>query len=75
MNSREKQPPLMITAMSVADVARVLSAALNRRITEAMIRADIEAGAPTNPRNPDSLNLIHYVAWLAREAAHAPGND
>lgn len=33
-----------------------------------MVRADIEAGAPTNADG--TLNLIHYAAWLAKEAAH-----
>jgi len=61
-----------ITALTPAQAAKILAAAGNRRITEAMVRADIEAGAPTNadPRNPGTINLVHYAAWLAREAAH-----
>lgn len=57
-----------ITALMPAQAAKILTAAGNRWITEAMVRADIEAGAPTNADG--TLNLVHYAAWLAREAAH-----
>jgi len=57
-----------ITALTPAQAAKILAAAGNRRITEAMVRADLEAGAPTNADG--TLNLVHYAAWLAREAAH-----
>lgn len=57
-----------ITALTPAQAARILAAAGQRRITEAMVKADVEAGAPTNADG--TLNLIHYAAWLAREAAH-----
>jgi len=57
-----------ITALTPAQAAKILAAAGSRRITEAMVRADIEAGAPTNANG--TVNLVHYAAWLAREAAH-----
>ncbi len=71
-----------MTALTPADAAKILAAAGNRRITEAMILADIEAGAPTNPRdprnpdprdprNPCTINLVHYAAWLARQCSVA----
>jgi hypothetical protein len=47
-----------ITALTPAQAARILAAAGKRRITEAMVKAD------------GTLNLVHYTAWLAREAAH-----
>ena len=56
-----------LTALTVAQVAKVLSAAGGRRITEEMIRADIDAGAPVNPDG--TINLVHYTAWLAKEMA------
>jgi len=64
-----------ITALTPAQAAKILATAGSRRITEAMVRADIEAGAPTNPantepQNPITINLVHYTAWLVREAAH-----
>ena len=57
-----------ITALTPAQAAKILAAAGNRRITEAMVRADLEAGAPANADG--TVNLVHYAAWLAREAAH-----
>jgi len=56
-----------ITALTVAQAAKVLSAAGGRRITEEMLRADIDAGAPVNPDG--RVNLVHYAAWLVREMA------
>jgi hypothetical protein len=66
----EKTPK--ITALTPAQAAKILAAAGSRRITEAMVLADIDAGAPTNTdtRNPGTINLVHYAAWLVREAAH-----
>ena len=61
----EKTPS--ITALTVAQAAKVLSAAGGRRITEEMLRADIDAGAPVNPDG--RLNLVHYTAWLVRGVA------
>jgi len=58
-----RNPPTP-TALTVAQMAKVLSAAGGRRVTEAMVRADIDAGAPTNPDG--TLNLVHYAAWLAQ---------
>lgn len=54
-----------ITALTVSQIAKVLSAAGGRRITEKMVRADIDAGAPVNPDG--TINLLHYTAWLVRE--------
>ena len=52
-------------ALGVADAARVLSRIGGKPITEQMLRADIEAGAPVNADG--SLNLVHYAAWLVKE--------
>jgi len=52
-------------ALAVADAARLLSRAGGQRITEAMLAADIDAGAPTNPDG--TINLMHYAAWLVKE--------
>ena len=57
-----------ITALTPPQAARILAAAGKRRITEAMVKADVEAGAPTNADG--TINLVHYTAWLAREASH-----
>jgi hypothetical protein len=62
----ESQPGagLTLTALSLADAAKVLSKAGRRPVTEAMLRQDVEAGAPVNPDG--TINLIYYAAWLAR---------
>lgn len=52
-------------APPVADAARVLSRAGGFPVTEDMLRADIEAGAPTNADR--TLNFVHYAAWLVKE--------
>ena len=52
-------------AMPVADAARVLTRLGGKPVTEAMLRADIESGAPTNADG--SVNLVHYAAWLVKE--------
>ena len=56
-----------LTALTVVQAAKVLSAAGGRRITEEMLRYDIDAGAPVNPDG--RLNLLHYTAWLVRGVA------
>ena len=61
------EKPAKVTALTAEQLAKVLSAAGGRRITEEMIRADIEAGAPVNPDG--TVNLIHYTAWLVKEMA------
>ena len=61
---------LRLTALTVDQIAKILSSAGGRRITEEMIAADIEAGAPTNPDG--TVNLVHYTSWLVKESsAHA----
>lgn len=52
-------------ALPVADAARVLSRLGGKPVTEALLRADIDAGAPTNADG--SMNLVHYAAWLVKE--------
>jgi hypothetical protein len=62
-------PQLNPAAMPVADAARLLSRASGRHVTEAMLRADIETGAPTNPDG--TIDLVHYAAWLVKEMSVA----
>ena len=58
---------LKITALSVADLAKLLKRTGSRTASEDAVRQDIENGAPVNPDG--TVNLIHYTAWLAKEAA------
>ena len=57
--------PLSITCLTLADAARVLRKAGSRHITEARLRADVEAGAPVN--TDGTLSLVSYAAWLVAE--------
>ena len=60
-----KENPLRVTALTPNQMARLLAAAGERRITEKMVVADIKNGAPVNPDG--TLSLIEYAAWLAKE--------
>ncbi len=56
-------------ALSAADAARLLARASGWPITEAMLQADLAAGAPTNADG--TINLVHYAAWLLKEMGRA----
>jgi hypothetical protein len=51
--------------LTVADAARLLTKAGGQTVTNAMLEADLAAGAPVNPDG--TINLVHFAAWLARE--------
>ena len=59
-------PTLNPSALSVTDAAKLLSKVGGERVTTAMIEADRGAGAPANPDG--TIHLVHYAAWLAKEA-------
>ena len=61
------QTPASSTALTVAQLAKILSAAGGRRITEEMIRLDMDAGAPVNPDG--TVNLLHYTAWMVKNVS------
>ncbi len=52
-------------ALSVEELAKILSAGGGKRVTVEQVQADIDAGAPVGPGG--RVNLVHYAAWLARE--------
>jgi hypothetical protein len=58
-------PQLNPAALSLADLARVLTLAGGQRIDVAMLEADLAAGAPTNADG--TVNVVHYTAWLVKE--------
>lgn len=66
-----KQGQLNPATIAPGDLARLLSAAGGTSIDADQIRADIDAGAPTNA--DDTMNLVHYAAWLVRELANRGG--
>lgn len=69
MADPHKKPQLSPTSLTLADAARLLSALGKRRLTVETIEKDVAAGAPLNADG--TLNLVHYGAWLVREAARA----
>jgi len=52
-------------ALTVAQAARLLSAAGGIAVTEEAIRGHIEAGAPTTADG--RINLVNYAAWLNKD--------
>jgi hypothetical protein len=67
MGAESPKPSLNPQALALCDAARVFSAATGTTIEEAILQADIEAGAPANADG--TLNVVHYAAWLVREMA------
>lgn len=65
MQNPEKKP-LSLAGLPLADMARLLSAASGIAVTREQLEADVAAGAPTNADS--TLNLVHYGAWLVKEA-------
>jgi hypothetical protein len=64
-------PPTQVNplALSVEELARMLSAVGGKKITAEALQADIDAGAPVGAGS--KLNLVHYAAWLLREVQAA----
>lgn len=56
-------------SLTVEQAACILSTTGKRLVNPEAIEADIEAGAPTNADN--TINLIHYAAWLVQESSRA----
>ena len=54
-------------ALPIADAARLLARVGEFAVTEAMLRADLAAGAPTNADG--TINLVRYAAWLVKQEA------
>jgi len=65
MSGDTAKPGLNPAALRPKDAAKALG------ISEDMVRADIGAGAPTNPDG--TVNLVHYAAWLNREMSKTDG--
>ena len=62
------EPKLNPLSLTPADAARLLSKVGGVNITEDQIREAIAASAPVNPG--DTLNLVHFGAWLLKEMSH-----
>jgi len=62
-------PGLNPNALTVDSASQLLSKVGGQPVTQEMLQADIEDGAPTNADG--TINLLHYAAWLVREMADA----
>jgi len=67
MNDENGKPSLSPTSLTVADAARLLTKVGGQPVTIAMLETDLAAGAPANADS--TINLVHYAAWLVREAS------
>ena len=63
----EPSKPLKITALSIAEAAKVLSSASGRRITEEQVREIAEQGELLRPVG--TISLLDYTAFLIEEYA------
>ena len=52
--------------LTVEQTTQLLSATSRKPMSIEMLQQDIEAGAPTN--SDGTINLVHYAAWLVKEA-------
>jgi hypothetical protein len=64
MTADARDGPVNPNAMSVDLTAKLLAKA-SPGVTDDMLKADLAAGAPTNPDG--TINLVHYAVWLVRE--------
>ena len=53
------------SSLSVEEMARLLSAGGQKKVSPEDIYADVEAGAPIG--RDGKMNLVHYAAWLAQQ--------
>ncbi|HUU68640.1 MAG TPA: hypothetical protein VM186_03900, partial [Planctomycetota bacterium] len=63
----EPSKPLKITALSIAEAAKVLSSASGRQITDEQIREIAEQGELLRPDG--TISLLDYTAFLIEEYA------
>lgn len=54
------------TKLPPKQLVELLKKAGSKTATEALIKAHVAAGAPHNADG--SIHLLHYTAWLARQA-------
>ena len=54
-----------LNALSIEELAQVISAAGKKKVTAEQVQADVDAGAPCG--QDGRIDLLRYAAWLARE--------
>jgi hypothetical protein len=65
MADHDQPGSLNPAALTLANLTRLLTRVSGQPVTEGMIEADLNAGAPLNADG--TINLVHYCAWLVRE--------
>lgn len=63
--SGQSAAPLNPLALSLEELATLLTHAGGTTVTVEQVREDIDDGAPISA--DDRVNLVHYAAWLNRE--------
>ena len=61
------------SSLTVEQLARLLTTGGAKMATAEIIRQHIELGAPVSADG--RMNLVHYMAWVAREVANADGEN
>jgi len=69
MGATDPKSGLKITALSIADAAKVLASAYGRKVTEDQVRQVAEAGGLIRPDG--TISLLEYTAFLAKEVTNA----
>ena len=64
-NGGNDNGPVDPNRLTPSQASKLLSAAAKVRIPVAQIEKDIVDGAPVN--NDETINLVHYAAWLLKE--------
>jgi transcriptional/translational regulatory protein YebC/TACO1 len=54
------------TAMTVAQLAELLTKAAKQKVTAEAIEKDIASGSPTN--GDGTIHIVNYTAWLVAQA-------
>ena len=62
-------PQLRLTALTIADLVKLLKRSGSRTVSEETVKEDVESGAPVNPDG--TFNLINYAAYLAKDTDDA----
>jgi len=69
MGATDPKSGLKITALSIADAAKVLASAYGRKVTEDQVRQVAEADGLIRPDG--TISLLEYTAFLAGEVTNA----
>ena len=63
--SGQQTGPKNPQSLRLEEMDKILTAIGPKPVTIEMLQADIDDGAPVN--HDQTMNLLHYSAWLARE--------